>query len=136
MADYKSIADNDPGGDAQAAFEALKGMKQNSNENVMITDLSMANRLGFTVANEILDGIQMAIDANQISSRVMRWIETVGIDVNNSDSVAQIDALVVAGLITTDHKTALLNLGKEFMFPGITKSDVEKARRLRSEGKA
>ena len=132
---YTTIADADPGGDLQAAYDALVARKVSTTDQVRITDVDMARELGFGKAIGILDGIQTAIDANALPARVMRWIEQVGLDINHTGTVNALSNLVPTYISASD-ATDLQNMGKVAEFPGLTIKDLEKARRLRSEGKA
>lgn len=129
------IADNDPGGDLATAYAAMSAETVASSEEVRVTDIDMAREAGFGQANNFLDGLQDAANASAIPQRVMRWIENPGIDVNNSQVVSVLNGLVPT-YVSQAQVDALLALGRVPKYPGLRQEDLEKARRLRSEGKA
>ena len=51
MIDYKNIADNDPGGDLDVAYEAMKKETVKSYPTKMMTYLDIANLLDLSITN-------------------------------------------------------------------------------------
>lgn len=133
---WTQIANGDPGGTVDQAFSAMAAETVSNTAEKRVTDIDMARDMGFAQANNFLNGIQAAIDAQAIPARVMRWIETVGLDVNNNQVATVLGNLVTAGHVTAGQVNAVLALGRVAKYPGLEKWHIEKARRLRAEGKA
>ena len=125
MTDYKKIADGDPGGDLQAAYEAMIAeTEQVSRGEYRVTDKMIASALGLAAANDFLDAVEMAVPA-----RVTSWLKSGGIDVNHVDTVSTLTA------INPPNVVAVLAMGKEAVskYPAMEITHLEKARSMRSE---
>lgn len=133
---WTQIANGDPGGTIDQAFASMSAETIPNTLEKRVTDVDMARDMGFSQTNNFLSGLQAAIDASAIPQRVMRWIETVGLDVNNAQVATVLGSLATSGYITNAQVTAVLALGRVAKYPGLQKWHIEKARRLRLEGKA
>lgn len=131
----KEFADNDPGGDLNAAYLTMTAQTVPGTQERLLSDLSIANALGLSAAVAIMSGIQQAVTDGAMDARVVRWLETGGVDINHADTQASLTALAAGGYITTSQKDALIAIGYEPAYPGLTLSQLDKARRLRAEGK-
>jgi len=131
----KQIADNDPGGAVDDAFNAMSSEMTHGNGQRLLTDQSIANDLGLIRGVAIMTAIEQAVSDGVLPSRIIRWIEGHGIDVNHADTQSTLESLEISEYITTDQRNAIIALGHEPKFPGLTLSDLQKARRLRIEGK-
>ena len=132
---FKFIADNDPGGELDAAYRSMSTETISGTGKVLLTDQSIANDLGLVVGITITEGIEQAVADGELPARIIRWLEGDGIDVNHVDTQATLVSLHIGGYISEAHKNALIALGDDLAYPGLTKSQLDKARRLRSEGK-
>lgn len=132
--ELKLIADNDPGGTLSDAFDTMAAETVETTSENMVSDIDMAAKLGLGTANAILTALQSAIDAAVLPARVMRWLESSGIDVNHPETQAILDSLVPTYL-STGQVAALKALGNTPKYPGLTIGQLDKARRLRAEGK-
>ena len=133
--DYKFIADNDPGGDLQSAFNVMSTEMTDSTEKKLITDSMLAREIGLVDANAVMDGIERAVSEGVLPQRVVRWIETQGIDINFQDTRDTLLFLQQGDYITEDLRLKVLTLSKVPKYQGITLADIEKARLLRAQGK-
>lgn len=81
--DYTLIADNDPGGDLETAYATMFAETVvNERSNAVFNDRDIAMEVGFTLANQFLDDLEAAAPA-----RIMRWIETIGLDLAHQDVI-------------------------------------------------
>lgn len=131
MTDYKLIADSDPGGDLQTAFDAMAAEVVTSTPEKLMTYLSIANEVGFTESGALEAAVNAAISGGQLPSWVRSALETKGIDINNPQTgpllvslVGEVEAakILAAGVVSVKK------------FPSLTIQQLENARYAREQG--
>lgn len=126
MVDYTAIADGDPGGDLEAAYATMlaETITQSRGQHP-VTDLRVAGEIGLAAAEEFFTSIEAVV-----SSRVIGWFRTTGVDINHPDTIATLNA------INPPHKDAVLAMGNETVskYPGLTIEHLKKARTKRAAG--
>lgn len=133
---YKNIADGDPDptGPVEAndlvlivTFDtmAAETTTQSKGEH-RITDLMIAAEIGEAKAHAFLDAMQA-----DVPSRVMNWVKTTGLDINNSDVQTKISNSAYP------NKAEVLAMANEVVkkYPKLRLGDLLTARILRQEGK-
>lgn len=136
MIDYKLIADNDPGGDLEAAFATMAA------ETVSVpipgkrqTYLSIADEAGFTEATALSATVDAAVSGGQLPKWVDTALERDGIDVTNPQVGPILNGLVNASL-TQAMVDAILATGIEQQpkYPGLKEGHIQNARQKRTRG--
>ena len=80
---YKLIADNDPGGTLDAAFESMAAeTTKQSKGKYLVNDLMIVNELGASDGHAFLDSVEAS---ELLPERAKLWLRGNGIDVNHPD---------------------------------------------------
>lgn len=129
MINYKSIADNDPGGDLETAFNTMADEVITETPEVMITYRKIGAAVSLTASFEL----EAAIKA---SAQIPTWVDDVlrtdGIDVNDPQVSATLGALVSA---QTAADILLMGQITKPKYEGLKLGHLQNAREMRSEGK-
>ena len=105
MIDYKLIADEDPGGDLQTAFDTMAAVTiEVRKSRAIYNSLGLAAAIGFTNANEFLNDVEAS---TLIPERVVMWINTTGVDIVNADTA------LILKVIAPQHLDLVLALANE-----------------------
>lgn len=123
---YKLIADNDPGGDLETAFNTLASETVITTPETMITYRKIAASVSLTATAEL----EQAISA--LPLWVNKALQTDGIDVNDPQTAAALSSLV-----STETAASIIALGKisTQKYPGLKLGHLQNAREMRAEGK-
>ena len=123
---YKLIADNDPGGDLQTAFNSLASETIITTPETMITYRKIAARVSLTATAEL----ETAISA--LPLWVNKALQTDGIDVNDAQTAA-----VLSSLVSTETASSIIALGQISTpkYQGLKLGHLQNAREMRAEGK-
>jgi hypothetical protein len=125
---YKLIADNDPGGELETAFSLMENVTAETTPEVMLT----YRRISAGVSLEASAALELAVNAAPaIPSWVDKALSTDGVDVNNTQTVGLLAALV------PDHATAIQAMGTVVVpkyGSGFRVGHLQNARQMREEG--
>lgn len=124
---YKLIADGDPGGELQAAFESMKAETVTSTPEVMITYRRIS-----VMSFAAMVALEAAIKATESTNDAIHaLLKTDGIDVND----AQV-AGVLIGLVPT-HANDIIAMGviTTPTYAGLKLGHLQNARQMRIEGR-
>lgn len=130
MINYKLIADNDPGGDVEAAYASMSGETVSSTPETRMTYLSIANRVGFGTAAALYERVVAGMPA---------WVNESmlngGVDVNNPQTYGLLRSLI-GGNFTADMADAIVSAGIERTpkYPGLRLGHLVNARQKRAAG--
>ena len=136
MIDYKVIADADPGGDLQAAFEAMR------DETVTSYKALSGNELRLWSAANPYDysAIKMAAATNVVAEIAFSLIQTPDslLELNRADVLLMVEGMVTGGIFSEEGKNALLAMATVITpaYPGLNQAILAKARDMRKEGRA
>lgn len=135
MTDYKAIADAVlPGEDYETAYARMSAetVTEAVEGQVWMTEIGLMSRLGVTVADAILTKIEAAVPP-----RVQRLIQSEqGINLNDPQTIALVNGLVAASVLTQDEADALLaplSVTKP-KWPGLKPGYVQNAIEWRAQG--
>jgi hypothetical protein len=135
MVDYKLIADSDPGGDLQAAFDTMAAETVSKTPevyvnytNLMAVDLALAGQLSAI--------IKAAVDAGTLPEVVHIRLNNGGLNINNPSSGYVLQGFVEAGYLTQAEKDTIMAMGvvTTKKYPGLKPGHVQNARQKRAEG--
>lgn len=137
MVNYELIADNDPGGDLEAAFALMKAETITQPKDRKVNYVQIANEAGFTEASALEYRIKALVSTSNLPEWVHDALKSEGLNINDSQVSAQLNALVDGTTLTTAHVDAILAMKNEVSpkYPGIKLGHLETARLLRVEGK-
>lgn len=129
MIDYRAIIEDDPGGDLETATAALAAMTVESMQDKSVTYVSIAREAGADVADAFQDRVAELSAANVLRGWVSEALETEGLNVNNPQVVARLNAMVGGGF-TQAHTDAILamRVSSRQKHPGILPGHVQNAR--------
>ena len=128
--DYKAIADGDPNisGALEASFLSMsvETVTRERTGEYRITDLMIAAEIGEGKAHQFLDAMEA-----MVPPRVKSWIETNGLNINNTDVKSHINSSVYP------HKAEVLAMASETVlkYPSMNRSHLAKARTMRAKGR-
>lgn len=126
MTDYKGIADGDPTGDLQAAFDSMAAETVATTPEKLMTYRSIANEVSFAASAELETSVLASMPA---------WLnanlQTGGIDVNNSQTAALLGSLVTTATADAIIAAGVINVAK---YPGLKIGHLADARRQRIAG--
>lgn len=91
--DYKMLADNDPGGDLETAFAAMKAETVTVAQDRKLTYIDIANEAGFQVATNLQLKINEAIQAGVFPDLVDAALKGDGININDPQVAGVIGSL-------------------------------------------
>jgi hypothetical protein len=132
---YRAIADAVlPEEDYQTAFARMSAetVTETVEGEVWVTELSIMSRLGVVLADTILTKIEAAVPA-----RVQRMIQSdKGINLNDPQTLALVNGLVAATILTQDEADALLAplSTTKPKWPGLAPGHVQNAMQWRAGG--
>ena len=130
MVDYKLLADSDPEGDLQVAFDSMAAETVTTTPETQVTYITLARDVGLTTANAL---------ASRLSTQ-LAWIDKAmsgeGIDVNNPQVGPFLDALVDTDFtqLMADNIKALGNVISP-KYPGFKIGHLSNARQMRTDGR-
>ena len=129
MIDYKVIADADPGGDLQAAFEAMR------DETVTSYRALSGNELRLWSAANPND--YSAIKVAEIAFSLIQTPDSL-LELNRADVLLMVEGMVTGGIFSEEGKNALLAMATVITpaYPGLNQAVLAKARDMRKEGRA
>lgn len=129
MIDYKNIADNDPGGDLDAAYATMKKETVKSHPTKMLTYLDIANLLDLATSKELQDAVVGRVG---IPEFVDHELKNGGLDVNDVKSQYMLRAIVGG-----DTANAIIGLGAVVnpVYPYLKIGHLSNARQMRFEGR-
>lgn len=88
---YKLIADDDPGGKLETAFESMsKVTESRSRGSFRVNDIMIVAVLGSTDGHEFLDAVE---GSNLLPERAKLWLRGEGIDINHPDTAGVLRAM-------------------------------------------
>lgn len=135
---YKTLADADPGGDLQAAYEAMKAETVDvSRGEYRITDQDIAAEIGPVEGLAFTAALEAARDAGALKPRILRWLEGKGIDINNPGTRGMLAQLVAADHLDQALVDKVVAMGSiaQPKYPGLELGHLQNARDWRKEGK-
>lgn len=127
MVDYKRLADEDVGGDLDAAYATMAAMTVTSTPEVMIT-YRRISAMSFAA----MVALETAIKANAATSDAIHFLlKDGGIDVNDPQVADLLDQLV------PDHAAAIIGMGvvTEPKYAGFKIGHLANARQMRQDGR-
>ena len=137
MTDYKAIADDDIGGDIDAAVDALRSLTVTVKPTgtLMINERTILGALGIADG----DAFMSAIEASpSVPDRVKAWFkpDQQGVDILNAETRGMIQAFKAAGVLSQAQEDTLLNLGvtTQPKYANLQIGQLIDARRMRSAG--
>ena len=135
VTDYKAIADADPTGDLQAAFETMRNQTVSSYRALTGNELRL-----WSAANPTdYSRIKSAAAADVVSEIAFSLIQTPDslLELNRPEVLAMVAAMVAAGIVSEQGRDALLAMARVEvpMFPGLNQALLAKARAMRAEGR-
>ena len=91
------------------------------NKDYYATTRSLMGDLGPTMADIILSKLETVASSDSVLKRVVDMLSPSqgGINLGNPHTIAQIDALVVATVLTVEEGDALKSLGEEVVSPAV-----------------
>lgn len=138
MIDYTSIANGDPGGDLQLAFESMTAETVEQAQDRKVNYVVIANEAGFAEAGALEARIRAKIAANELPEWVHDALKSGGLNINDSQLETQLLSMVDEVSLTTAHANKILTLKTVSVakYPQLREqSHLAKARKLRVEGK-
>jgi len=135
MIDYRGLADGDPGGTLQDAFNIMETATVSEAEDRSFNYTQIANQAGFGVATELQAVVTMLVGANQFPAWVNSALESEGINVNDPQVSGAVTSLVAAGL-SQESADAILALRyvENKVYPRIKIGYLANARQKRIDG--
>ena len=130
MIDYKLLADNDPGGDLEVAFNLMYEQTVATYPQKLMTYIDIASRAGFFVSAELQNAV---VDNVGIPSWVDIALSRDGVDVNDEQTQS-----VLSSIVSEETALAISALGVELIsrFPQLTSvRHLDKARVMRADGR-
>lgn len=130
--DYAAIKLADTGEvDVNDAFATMSAMTVDTYPETMLTYINIANKASFAVSAEVAAAVKTAITAESIPEWVEDALKTVGIDINNAETVGLLASIGV----TASSITAITNIGKVVVpaFPSLRLGHLMTARTLTEE---
>ena len=130
MVNYKLLADDDPGGDLQTAFDSMEAETVTTNPEVMLTYKGIARDVNLNTAGQLA----LALDSSPV------WIDhamrTDGINVNNLQ-VAPFLTTLIGGSFTQAMVDSIKSLGNVVSpkYVGLKKGHLANARQMRADGR-
>lgn len=129
---YKELADNDPGGDVQAAFDAMNSETIDTTPIKRMSYADIAREVGYQESAALESVVDAAISSNGLAKWVKSRLERDGIDVNDSQTQALLTSLIGA---TEAAKIISAGIVKEKKFPYLTSiQQLTNARYARAKG--
>ena len=126
MVDYKKIADGDPSGDLDTAFNTMAAETEVTTPEKLMTYRTVASEVGFAESAELEAGVLAGMP---------QWLnadlQTRGIDVNNPDVIALIGTLVSAPTATSILASGQVS---SLVYPGLKIGHLANARQQRAVG--
>ena len=136
MINYTQVADADPQGDLQAAFEALRDKKTVSYRALTGNEM----RLWSASNPDDYSSIKAAAASSVVAEIAFSLIATPDslLELNRPEVLAMVEGLVAAGIVSAAGKESLLQMATQAtpVFAGLTQAIVLKARQMRLEGRA
>lgn len=134
MVDYKAIADGDPGGDLQAAFDSMRAemvtapyMVRVNYTDLLAIDIPLTTKLSNLIASEVSLG--------NIPEVVHIRLNDGGLDINNPGTQAMLAGYVVASELTQAEMNTITALGEIKKYPDLVIPQIlQNARDARSSG--
>tara|TARA_R110002074_G_scaffold119_2_gene486 strand:+ start:901 stop:1293 length:393 start_codon:yes stop_codon:yes gene_type:complete len=129
MVNYKLIADNDPVGELQTAFDSMAAEAVTSTPEVMVTYRQIGERVSLAASAEL----EAAVNGSEL---VPSWVDSVlakdGINVNDAQVSATLGAIV-----STDTAAAIIAMGlvTSPKYAGLKIGHLANARQMRAEGR-
>ncbi len=134
MIDFGAIADADPGGSLQAAYDDLSTRSSTVYKALSGNDL----RKWAVMFSADYDSIKASASANTKAEIALLLIQTPDSTLSMGETGVQdmVNALASEGVITTPARDALYAMAayQTFDFPGLRPSDVRRAREKRQAG--
>jgi hypothetical protein len=127
MVDYKKIADGDPTGPLEAAFNTMAAETVATTPEKLMTYRTIASEVSFAASVELETGITTA--------GMPKWLDadlqTRGIDVNSPDVAA-----LIGSIVSAPTATAILAAGvvSAPVYPGLALGHLQNARQQRAAG--
>jgi len=140
MVDYKLLADNDPGGDLQIAFEAMKAETVTQAQGRKLTYLQIANEVDFATATALQKRISALVVAGTFPEWLDASLKAEGVNINDPQIHGEqgaLNALVGDGAefsqVQADAIAALKNV-TTLKYSGLKLGHLETARAMRLKG--
>lgn len=135
--DYTAIADADPGGDLNSAFDTMDAETVvKSRGKYLVTQMDIAEQLGLDAAVIVRDAFEAAVAANQLPSWVVTAMDAGGININHQGVATKVGQMVTASELTQAQADAFLDLGNATLskWPGLKHGHLQNAREKRARG--
>ena len=129
MVNYKLLADNDPGGELETAFDSMSAETITSTPEVMVTYRQIGERVSLAASAEL----EAAVNG---SASIPSWVDSVlakdGINVNDAQVSATLGAIVSA-----DTAAAIIAMGvvTSPKYSGLKIGHLANARQMRQAGR-
>lgn len=138
MVDYKLLADNDPGGDLDTAFATMSAETVTSNPVKRMNYIDVSDECGYALAVKLATAIAAAIGGGLMPDFVETVMNGRGLDVNNAQVQAQLQALADNPAVEFDAADMALLTSKGAVsspkYPGLKVGHLDDARRKRTAG--
>lgn len=131
---YRQLAQDDPGGTVQAAFDTLSAMTvSHTASEKLITERAVLFALGGTDGETLLQVLEAAGQGNPVIARVVTWLkpgEGKGVDVCNAETQLVLGSLVGQGGVTQEMVDKLIALAttETLKYPNLDIEDIEYVR--------
>ena len=138
MVDYKAIADGDQGGDLRVEYERMKAEMVSTTPMKRMNYRKIATECNYDCAAKLSKAIASAIGAGSMPPFVEAMMNNEGLDVNDVQVQAQLDALVASPI---DYEQAdmdeLVAAGvvQTHKYPSMRMGYLQNAREKREAGK-
>lgn len=131
IVDYQAIANDDLGGDLNAAFNQLKSLTVDEIVDVRINDIGLAARIGLTKTMAFLTALKAGVSGGVLPQEIVDWFASEkGIELNNVESIATLDSLVVAGILDAALRDEIvaLRVNTKLKYPRLKLGHLQNAR--------
>ena len=127
--DYKLIADNDPAGELQSAFDSMKTETVTSTPEVMVTYRRISASVSLAASAELEAAV---LAAQAMPSWVNTALASDGIDVNDPQVSATLNNIVSADTAAAIIAMGIVTIPK---YAGLKIGHLANARQMRAEGR-
>ncbi len=128
MVDYKLLADNDPGGDLQQAFDLMSIQTVDSTPEVLMTYRTIASKVGFAESGELEAAV---LGEPTLPQWLNVDLQSRGIDVNDPQVAGLLNTLVSAATAANITAAGVIVSPK---YPNMKVGHLKNARDQRNDG--
>lgn len=138
MTDYKKIADGDPGGELEAAYNSMIAETEQSpiQGEYRVTLTTISKKLGRDAARLVNAKLKQAVADGHMDQWELDELYDDGFDLNDPETKKAIAKLKQEGALGETEAAALLGMAMQSvpLYPGLEMGHLQNAREMRERG--